>query len=106
MVAVLDCSQTRGGRAARAIAAPTARVESTREAMICRRFSAEYRQSTLRPARLRTTSAPSISRGQSPSSVAPSHRTTRHPAASADWRLSITTSWPAATKERARTFPT
>jgi hypothetical protein len=39
MVAVLACNQTLGGRAALAIAAPTARVESTRDVrMSCRFF--------------------------------------------------------------------
>jgi hypothetical protein len=38
MVAVLICSQTRGGRAASAIASPTTRVESTRELIIASRF--------------------------------------------------------------------
>jgi hypothetical protein len=36
---VLACSQTRGGRAAAAIASPTTRVDSTRESMIARRLA-------------------------------------------------------------------
>jgi len=39
MVAVLIWSQARGGRAARAIASPTARVLFTRDALMTRRFS-------------------------------------------------------------------
>jgi hypothetical protein len=52
MVAVLACSQTRGGRAARATARPTRRVGITRESRMARRLAAVYRQLTLRPARL------------------------------------------------------
>ena len=88
MVAVLACNQTRGGFFARPIAAPTARVESTRESMIARRFAGVWRQLTLRPARLITTSAPSTSRAQSPR-VAASQPTIRQGARSA-CRLSTT----------------
>src|SRR5437762_574209 len=52
----------RGGRAAVAMACPTTRVEPTRDSIICRRWVSSYRQFTLRPARLITTSHPSISR--------------------------------------------
>ena len=40
MVAVLACSQTRGGRMAAAIACPTTRVDNTRDIRISCRFAA------------------------------------------------------------------
>ncbi len=45
---------------------PMARVEFTRESMICRRFLDVYRQLTLLPAKLIATSAPSSSAAQLP----------------------------------------
>ena len=57
MVAVLACSHTRGGLDACAMASPTTRVDSSRDVRIDSRFAWVYRQSTLRPARLMTTSA-------------------------------------------------
>ena len=53
------------GARRRAIACPTTRVDSTRESRMARRFAAVYRQLTLRPARLITTSHPSSSFDQS-----------------------------------------
>ena len=79
-------------RAAVAIACPTTRVDNTRDCRISSRFAAVYRQLTLRPARLITTSQPSISRCQLPR-VAPSQATTRHGRTSGR-RLKTTTSWP------------
>src|SRR6266851_803377 len=99
MVAVLACSQVRGGRAAPAIARPTARVDRVRDSLIWRRLSALYRQLTLRPARLMTASAPSNSAAHS-STVSPSHPTTRQ-GDILELRLSTTTSWPSATNARA-----
>ncbi|GAA1583358.1 hypothetical protein GCM10009828_004310 [Actinoplanes couchii] len=64
---MLICSQTRGGRSAAAMAAPTTRAESTREFIMAARFASVYRQLTLCPARLITTSLPSISAAQSAS---------------------------------------
>ncbi len=72
--------------------------------MIARRFSALYRQLTLRPDRLMTTSAPSISAVHDPA-LSPSHGTTRH-GAGEDFRLSTTTSSPEAWNERASMVPT
>jgi hypothetical protein len=46
------------------MACPTTDVDRTRESRIARRFSALYRQFTLRPARLMTASQPSISFAQ------------------------------------------
>src|SRR6185436_20028878 len=103
MVAVLACNQTRGGRLARAIAWPTTRVDATRESIIRRRFPAPYRQLTLRPARLITTSAPSSSPVHAPK-LSPSHPTTRH-GAPHGLRLSTTTSCPAPVSPRASTLP-
>src|SRR5215813_15023899 len=103
MVAVLICSQARGGRVAFWIASPTARVESIRELIISFRFSSVYRQLTFRPARLMTTSAPSISRAQGPT-VRASHWTTRAPPAPP--LLRITASWPFAQRARTSTAPT
>src|SRR5215472_2588467 len=103
MVAVLICSQARGGRDAFWIASPTARVESIRELIISFRFSSVYRQLTFRPARLMTTSAPSISRAQGPT-VRASHGTTRAPPAPP--LLRITASWPFAQRARTSTAPT
>jgi hypothetical protein len=92
MVAVLICSHTPGGHAARAIAAPTTRVLFTRELLIARRFASVYRQLTLRPARLMTTSAPSICSAHAPRCSA-SQATVRHGIRCGE-RLSATTSWP------------
>src|SRR5947209_6510686 len=104
MVAVDACSQTRGGRLAPAIASPTTRVDRRRDSRISRRFCGVYRQLTLRPARLMTTSAPSSSAVQSPS-VSASHAAVRH-GAEVGLRLRTTTPCPPARKCRARIVPT
>ena len=104
-VAELALNHARGGFAHRATASPTARVDSTRDAMMSCRFFAVYRQSTERPVRLTTNSAPSSSRVQSPS-VRASHATSRTPS-TRDFgeRVSTTTSQPSARKCFARAPP-
>src|SRR3954469_18821335 len=103
MVAVLAWSHTRGGLEAYAIASPTTRVESSRDVRINSRFDCVYRQSTLRPARLITTSAPSNSSAHS-FRVRPSHAKTRH-GAGLGLRLNTTTSCPATWNAFERTVP-
>src|SRR4051794_28213903 len=98
MVAVLELSQTRGGFAQRAIAAPRARVESSRELSMSLRFLAPYRQLTERPARLISALAPSSSSSQGPK-VAPSQATSRAEFTEIlGCRLRFTTSLPFASK--------
>src|SRR3954468_20082900 len=104
MVAVLACSQTRGGRLARAIASPRMRVELIRDSLISLRLAGPYLQLTLRPARLMTTSDPSSASAQLPS-VAASQAMIGHGALPAE-RLKTVTSWPSRWKARARRVPT
>src|SRR6266851_1362259 len=75
MVAVLALTHKRGGRCSLLMASPRSSVVRIRDSRISRRFFALYRQLTLRPAILITTSAPSNSLAQSSGSV-PFHETT------------------------------
>jgi hypothetical protein len=75
MVAVLALIHKPGGRCSLLMASPRSSVLRIRDSRISRRFRALYRQLTLRPARLITTSASSSSLVQSSSS--PFHETTR-----------------------------
>src|SRR5882762_7764218 len=77
MVAVLALIHKRGGRCSPLIASPSSSVVRIRDSKISRRLPALYRQLTLRPARLITTSAPSNAVVQSSRSV-PFHETTGH----------------------------
>ena len=99
MVAVLACSQTRGGRLAAATASPTRRVVTTRDCMICWRLLGLYLQLTLHPARLMTAPAPSNSALQAPC-VTASHRMERQGVCTAP-RLIATNPLPG-TMKRAR----
>src|SRR5689334_16006888 len=100
MVAVLALSHTRGGHVQRWIAWPIARVDSTRDSKIRRRFRAWYRQLTDCPARLITASAVSSSSDHGPT-VLPSHATPRAGGStSAGRRERTTTSQPRSENQR------
>src|SRR5712664_659795 len=74
MVAVLALTHKRGGRCSLLMASPRSSVVRIRDSRISRRLFRLYRQFTLRPARLITTSASSNSLSQS-SGSAPFHET-------------------------------
>src|ERR1700722_4004444 len=86
------------------MACPTTPIDKTRDFRISARFVALYRQFTLHPVRLITTSQASISFRQIPS-VLPSHPATCQ-GSTRGRRLRTTTSWPSAWNARARTVPT
>src|SRR6266849_4854458 len=103
IVAVLALIHKRGGRRSFLMASPRSSVVWTRDSRISRRLPALYRQLTLRPARLMTTSASSNSLVQSPR-FAPLHQATRQ-GATAVVRARTVIAFPLACRWRATIRP-